>query len=209
MFGKKTTGRFTSWTLLSVSLSFPAWAWSPLKVESLKNPILAFEDAVTITYPKSNLEFVHAQVKEQSKLPLEKLSTSQLSIVTASEWRILKQHLSMENVRKLASKHSLEKGSFHPVCLKKVSSYMPKGAVESFYLEGVAPQLLQFRREVWRLYLTQGGKAEDFVWKRWKPYVLVGTTSKSLHDEDQPHREKDVPCLTTVTAPENNLPKPL
>ncbi len=187
------------WTLLaSAALSLPSWGWSPLTIPSLKNQTLSFDESVILTYPADSLSFTLAQVKEQTKFPLEKLGLCQLVVITPAEWQALKLHLRMEEVRTVSQKSALEKSTFRPVCLKKVSSYMPKGAVESFYVEGIAPKLLHFRRELWRLYMSRGGKPEDFTWKRWTPYVLVGTTNAKLHDEDQPHREKDVPCLTTV-----------
>jgi len=186
-------------TVLSAALSAQASTLKPIPFPkdlcpSTGRELLAEDDSVALTFAGAGSSVLASRVEGQTGKPLTPAPRAQLILITPLEWAMLKQHLGMPAVREMAQKLGLMKMELKAVCLKRMDSQTKGGAHESWFVQVEAPEGLAFRRAIWRTYLSKGGRAEDFEWKRWVPHVLVGTRGPMNHDADYVHRNR-LPCV--------------
>lgn len=170
--------------------------WS---VPSGRPAFISREDWLAVPLPHAEMVRLKEQLEKNDKSVLQSNGETHLKVITPSEWRILKQRLTMEELEKLALKRSLMTMPYAPKCLGKVETIINNKRDYSWVVVGEAQEMRQFRREVWRLYMTKGGQGPEFQWKRWHPTVTVASTSVGFDDEIA-HRDRPE-CLITFTAP--------
>lgn len=153
---------------------------------------VAHSDMVSVPMHGTEVGIIRDELARRYNLALNPPGTNQLKVITQSEWRVLSQRLKMEDVQELMKKHELMKYPLKPNCLCKVETVIRDKKDQAWVILGEAPEMLQFRREVWRLYMTKGGAGPDFQWKKWYPSITVGSTG-AVFDDELALKEKS-PC---------------
>jgi hypothetical protein len=161
-------------------------------LESLeKRPYFKPEaDWVGIPMPFGPVEKIREELENRIGKKLQHRGEAHITVITPPEFRILAQTLKMNTIDKIVAKEGSMKAPIKVLCLKKVTAVLGNKTEESWFISVDSPELREFRNQVWRRFVANGGLPGDFVWKRWAPHITVGFTSRDLHDEDRISKEK-------------------
>ncbi len=176
----------------SVSFAAETISADVANIESLdKRPYFkSHPDWVGIPMPYGPVEKIREEVEKRKGKKLQHRSEAHITVITPAEMRILSQTIKVNTVEKVVVKESAMKAPVKVLCLKKVTVVLGKATEESWFISVSSPELLEFRKQVWRRFVANGGLPDDFQWKRWSPHITVGFTSRDLHDEDRISKEK-------------------
>lgn len=159
---------------------------------------VSHDDWFAVALDFAPLEKLRGQLEKRIGKPLLHRGEAHLTLVTPPEWGILSQVLRMKDVEALATKKKVHERPFTVRCVKKVSAKFAGATEESWFVAVSAPELLEFRKDLWRLYMAKGGSSEDFKWRRWVPHITLGFTKRDLYDEDLVNKEK-ADCAFALT----------
>ncbi len=161
-------------------------------LESLeKRPYFKPEsDWVGIPMPYGPVEKIREELEKRIGKKLQHRGEAHITVITPPEFRILSQTLKMNTIDKIVAKEGSMKAPIKVLCLKKVTAVLGEKTEESWFISVESAELREFRNQVWRRFVANGGIPEDFAWKRWAPHITVGFTSRDLHDEDRISKEK-------------------
>jgi hypothetical protein len=157
-------------------------------------------DWVGIPMPHGPVEKIREELEKRIGKKLQHKGEAHITVITPAEIRILSQTIKMNTVEKIVVKESAMRASIKVLCLKKVTAVLSNKSEDSWFISATSPELLEFRKQVWRRFVTKGGIPEDFQWKRWSSHITVGFTSQELHDEDRISKEK-AECSFELKAP--------
>lgn len=159
---------------------------------------ISHEDWFAIPLVFAPVAKLRAELEKRTGKTLLHRGEAHLTLITPPEWAILSQVLRMKDVEALAAKKKVQERPFTVRCVKKVTATLAGATEESWFIAVSAPELLDFRKDVWRLYMVKGGPSDDFNWRRWAPHITVGFTKRDLYDEDLINKEK-ADCAYPVT----------
>lgn len=154
--------------------------------------------SIPLSYPA--VATLRGELEKREATKLLHSEESHLNVITPSEWRILKQRIKMDELEKLALKNSIMKMNISPICLARIETLMKGKTNHAWVLLAESPELRNFRRDVWRYYLTKGGASEDFQWKDWHPCITIGYTDNS-YDEEMVMKDKNKCSLQITMTP--------
>lgn len=162
------------------------------ELESLeKRPYFKPEpDWVGIPMPYGPVEKIREELEKRLGKKLQHRGEAHITVITPPEFRILSQTLKMNTIDKIVAKEGSMKAPIKVLCLKKVTAVLGDKTEESWFVSVESAELREFRNQVWRRFVANGGIPDDFAWKRWSPHITVGFTSRDLHDEDRISKEK-------------------
>lgn len=155
------------------------------------------EDFLAIPFSYEAISKLREELESRFSIKLLHSEEAHLKVITPSEWRILKQQMTMDELEKLALKSSIMKMNIEPLCLSRVETLLKGKTNHSWVLLAKSSEVRHFRRDVWRYYLTKGGAAEDFQWKNWHPCITIGY-SDSSYDEEMVLKDKNK-CAIDIT----------
>lgn len=192
--------------LLMLLFAFAAWSATEAPL-TLSGDIVAMpkrpyymphEDWIGVALPVAPIEHLRQQLEKRLGRKLEHRNEAHLTVISQAEWRVLKQRMKMDDADKYVAKFGLQTMPIKMVCVKKVTMKMGKRSEKGWYISAKVPEMNQFRRELWRLFVARGGDPDEFEWERWKPHVAIGFTAKEFFDEDQVNRD-DEPCSYPIS----------
>lgn len=155
------------------------------------------DEYYAIPLPHAPVAFLRNELNKRYKIDLLSTGEAHLTVLSPSDWRILGQRVTMPEVEQLALKQRAHVAKIETLCLGQVVSEVKGKKNTTWVLKVDSPELRQFRRYIWRIYVTKNGSGEDFDWESWNPSVTVGYTDKQLYDEDLTARET-FECLIPV-----------
>lgn len=107
-----------------------------------------------------------------------------ITVVTPPEFKRLQNKISMKDILGVAQKMNLEKSPYRPLCVGQgvLKGSNPQEA--TYYVVIESDRLFEIRKEIQSLFLSKGGKSEDFSAENFYPHVTLGYTKRDLHFED-------------------------
>lgn len=159
---------------------------------------VSHDDWFAVALDFTPVEKLRSELEKRIGKTLLHRGEAHLTLVTPPEWSILSQVLRMKDVEALAEKKKVHQQPFRVRCVKKVSATLAGAVEESWFVAVSAPELLEFRKDIWRLYMAKGGPSEDFKWRRWVPHITLGFTKRDLYDEDLVNKER-ADCAFALT----------
>ena len=162
------------------------WALAPLLVMgcAISQPSSVTRTYLALDLPFAPFEKRRLEVETLKKIQLKHRGEAHITVLTPPEFKKMQDKLSMREIDALASKLELQKASFKPLCIGsgQVSSSGLKEA--TYYVVVESPELLHIREEIQRLYLSKGGRKDNFSPLPFYPHVTLGFTQRDLHLED-------------------------
>jgi 2'-5' RNA ligase len=125
------------------------------------------------------------QLQRVEGITLSNRGEAHITVVTPIEYdKILKKHLSIAEIHKIAEAAKIQETAFIPVCVGKGQKEL-NGKIEKAYFVVVdSPALIDLRGQIEAAYVKNGGKPQHFVPERFFPHVTLGYTARDLHYED-------------------------
>jgi 2'-5' RNA ligase len=148
------------------------------------------EKAPMKSYLAMNLDFqffsmLRLSLESELNIKLKNRGESHITVITPIEFdQVLSQKLSIQEITLLAEKMWLQKSAFEKICVGEASAVLYKQTEKTYFVVIESEQLLALRAAVQKLFISKGGRAQDFNPKSFYPHVTLGYTLRDLHAED-------------------------
>ncbi|MGZ3745455.1 MAG: 2'-5' RNA ligase family protein [Pseudobdellovibrionaceae bacterium] len=147
-----------------------------------KKPMQAY---LAMNLPYTPYQAILEQLQKLEGISLVSRGEAHITVITPIEYnRILKKHLKIDEIHKIAEAEKIQETPFTPVCIGKVQKEL-KGKMEKAYFVVVeSPALIELRGKIEEAYVNNGGRPQEFIPERFMPHVTLGFTARDLHLED-------------------------
>jgi 2'-5' RNA ligase len=164
---------------------------SPVTTENEKVEFIAHTEnkpmkaylSMNLPYPPYQVLF--EQIQKAEGIALTNRGEAHMTVITPVEYdKVLKKHLNIAEIHKIAEATKIQELPFTPVCIGKGQKEL-KGKLEKVYFVVVeSPALIELRGQIEEAYIKKGGKPQEFVPERFFPHVTLGYSARDLHYED-------------------------
>lgn len=135
------------------------------------------------------------EVQKAEDLILKNRGEAHITVISPVEFdKVLKKHLSIKEIEKIALDAKIQNALFNPVCVGRGQKEISDKLEKTYYVVVDSPELLEIRKAVQTAYVKKGGSAQDFMPETFYPHITLGFTSRDLHLEDGVIKNKDS-CL--------------
>lgn len=125
------------------------------------------------------------QLQEREGIKLENRGEAHITVVTPVEYeKILKKHLSIAEIHKIAETANIQYSAFTPVCIGKGQKEINGKLEKTYFVVVDSPALIDLRGQIEDAYVKNGGRPQEFVPEKFLPHVTLGYTARDLHYED-------------------------
>ncbi|WP_413291484.1 2'-5' RNA ligase family protein [Bdellovibrio sp. HCB337] len=139
--------------------------------------------AMNLPYPP--YQALVGQLEKSEGVTLTTRGEAHITVVTPIEYdKVLKKHISIAEIHKIAEEAKIQESSFTPVCIGRGQKELNGKLEKTYYVVIESPALIELRGRIEEVYVKNGGKAQDFVPEKFLPHVTLGFTSRDLHFED-------------------------
>jgi 2'-5' RNA ligase len=165
------------------------------------------EKAPMKSYLAMNLDFdffsrLRLSLESELKIKLKNRGESHITVITPLEFdQVLSQKLSIQEINHLAEKMRIQKSAFDKICVGEASAVLYKQTEKTYFVVIESEQLLALREAVQKLFISKGGRAQDFNPKSFYPHVTLGYTLRDLHAEDGAIKNSSS-CIFTIQEKE-------
>lgn len=140
---------------------------------------------LAMNLPYGPYEKMLHQVEAAENIELKNRSEAHITVVTPIEYeKVLKKHLSMEEINKIAEDANIEGTRFTPICIGRGSKTLNRKKESTYFLVVDSPGLIDLRGMIEDAYIKKGGEPQEFVPEKFHPHVTLGYTLRDLHYED-------------------------
>lgn len=135
------------------------------------------------------------EVQKAEDLILKNRGEAHITLISPVEFdKVLKKHLSIKEIEKIALNAKIQDALFNPVCVGRGQKEVEGRLEKTYYVVVDSPELLEIRKAVQAAYVKKGGSAQDFAPESFYPHITLGFTSRDLHFEDGVIKNKES-CL--------------
>tara|TARA_R110000868_G_scaffold202649_7_gene450369 strand:+ start:799 stop:1401 length:603 start_codon:yes stop_codon:yes gene_type:complete len=144
-----------------------------------------FDSYLSMDIPFEPVEKLFDFLKTKTGLNLTSRGEAHITVVTPIEYfDVLKKHLSIADINKIAKKMKLQSSKFEIICLGQGSKEIDKHLEQTFYLVVKSSDLIKIRTEIRQAYIKNGGDRSDFDPNSYYPHITLGFTKRDLHESD-------------------------
>jgi 2'-5' RNA ligase len=139
--------------------------------------------AMNLPYPPYQLLLKDVEASEG--LSLKNRGEAHITVISPVEYdQILKKHLSIAEIHKVATDFNIQKATFKPVCVGRGEKDLEGKPEKTYFVVVKGDDLIHLRGLVQAAYVKNGGQAQDFDPAKFTPHVTLGYTARDLHVED-------------------------
>lgn len=175
------------WIIIALSLNACAHT-SPYALSSIpysEENLKKAERGPASTYlsldlPFASFEKLRKEVENRENISLRHRGEAHITVITPPEMTRLYKKITQKEVQRLADEMGLAQSPYKLLCVGK-------GSVKensTYYVVVQSDRLFEIRRAVQSLYISKGGKAQDFLAEVYYPHVTLGYTHRDLHFEE-------------------------
>ena len=171
----------------SSALKVPGLAALPISSAGFSG--IGFEphpNYLSMNLPFAPFSQLHDEVEQSIAHKLITRGEAHITVVTPPEFDVLKAHLAIGDLNRIAGELHLEQSKVDPICIGRATAVLKTGpqAEEVYFVVVKADELLQVRRAIEMLFQKRGGDATAFVASHFTPHVTVGFTQRDLFETD-------------------------
>jgi hypothetical protein len=108
-----------------------------------------------------------------------------ITVITPVEYdKVLKKHVSISDISKLAEAEKIQSAPYEVVCLGKGELVVGNELLATYFIVTASERLLEIRRAIHKAFVQGGGAPEDFSPEVFYQHITVGFTKRDLHLED-------------------------
>lgn len=145
--------------------------------------------AMNLPYPPYQTLF--EQVQKAEGVTLQNRGEAHITVVTPIEYdKVLKRHLSIAEIHKIAEEAKIQDMEFTPVCIGRGEKEISGKLEKTYFVVVYSSALIDLRGKIEEAYVKNGGKPQDFVPEKFLPHVTLGFTARDLHYEDGVNKNK-------------------
>jgi len=155
---------------------------APFIEHTEEKPMKAY---LAMNLPYAPYQALLEQVQKTEGVTLTNRGEAHITVVTPIEYdKVLKKHLSIAEIHKIAAAAKIQDAEFTPVCVGRGQKEINGKLEKTYFVVVDSPALMELRGQIEEAYIKNGGKTQDFVPERFSPHVTLGFTARDLHNED-------------------------
>lgn len=144
-----------------------------------------FATYLTMEVQYTPVKKVFEQIQTKNQLKLKNRGEAHITVVTPIEFfDVLKSHLTMNEIDKLAQTLNIQRAGFEIKCLGRGQVTAEGKTDQTFYIVVNSVKLLEIRKEIQKLFEQKGGAVNAFKAELFYPHITVGFTTRDLHESD-------------------------
>jgi len=145
------------------------------------------------SYLVQTLDFTHVKpfytaLQARLDFPIQSRGEAHITVITPPEFDnvLSKVGITMDDIDRIARRMDIQNVKIEPVCVGKAKKALDgrKQADTVFFIVMNAPELVDIRREIQKLYVRRGGEGALFEAELFWPHVTVGFTYRDMFLED-------------------------
>lgn len=130
-------------------------------------------------------------VKASTGKQLENRGEAHITVVTPVEYfQVLKLHLSIEEINRLAEKYEIQRAPFDLECLGHGRATVEGQKREAYFIVVKSETLLELRRAIHHLFIAKGGASDAFDPELFFPHITVGFLGQDVHYENGVRKDR-------------------
>lgn len=154
-----------------------------------------FKAYLAMNLPYAPYQAMHEQLQKAEGLPLITRGEAHITVITPVEYdKILKKHLSIAEIHRIAEVANIQDIPFKPLCIGRGQKEINGKIERTYFLVVESPGLIDLRGQIEEAYMRNGGQPQDFIPERLSPHITLGFTARDLHVEDAVAKNRDS-CL--------------
>lgn len=148
-----------------------------------KEPFCRHEDYLALTVPYEPVRKLHRRLEKLTGFKLFNRGEAHVTVITPSEYEILKETISMEELEDIALREKIQEADLELVCVGEGRIEDNGNKKRTYYIVVKSERLMRIRERVEKIFRARGGREEGFVASRFYPHITVGFTDEDLHYE--------------------------
>lgn len=162
---------------------------APFLAHTEEKPMQAY---LSMNLPYAPYQAMLAQLEKAEGVTLKSRGDAHITVVTPVEYdKVLKKHLSIAAIHKIAEEAKLQEIPWTPVCIGKAQKEIAGKKETTYFVVVESPELIDLRGKIEEAYIKNGGKAQTFVPERISAHITLGFTNRDLHAEDRVSKRRD------------------
>ncbi|MDG0816567.1 2'-5' RNA ligase family protein [Bdellovibrio svalbardensis] len=163
----------------------------------------AFKSYLAMNLPYPEFEKIRESLETKEHLKLINRGEAHITVVTPPEYdKVLSKKVSIREIHALAEKMNIQDSPYQKVCVGKGSSKIDGAEQKTYFVVIHSDRLFEIRKAIQELYVSRGGKAQDFNAESFFPHVTLGYTKRDLHFEDGVTKDASS-CILTLQEGEH------
>lgn len=164
----------------------------------------AFKSYLAMNLPYAEFAKIRESLESSHHLKLINRGEAHITVITPPEYdKILSKKVSIKEIHALAEKMKIQESPFQKVCVAKGSGKIDGHEQSTYFVVIQSDRLFEIRKAIQELYVSHGGKAQDFNADSFSPHVTLGYTLRDLHAEDGIMKDASACILTLNQADEH------
>ncbi len=152
----------------------------------------AFDSYLIQNLPFLPVKALYQDLEKKLNTKLISRGEAHITVITPVEYyNVLKSHISIQEIDKIAKDMKIQEAPFKIVCLGRGQTIMDKEIESTYYIVVEAKRLIEIRKAIWEIYVSKGGNQDDFNPDYYYPHITVGFTKRDLHESDGVIKDKN------------------
>lgn len=161
-----------------------------------------FKSYLTMNLAYPEFAKIRESFEAKNHLHLDNRGEAHITVVTPPEYdKVLSKKISIKEIDDLAEKMKIQDSTYKKVCVGKGSAKIEGKEQSTYFVVVHSDRLFEIRKAIQDLYVSKGGKAQDFNADAFFPHVTLGYTKRDLHAEDGVIKDASA-CVLTLQESE-------
>jgi 2'-5' RNA ligase len=144
-----------------------------------------FGSYVVMNLPYEPVKALYQSIEKKSGQKLITRGEAHITVITPVEFdKVLKRHLTIGEITKIATDASIQSAAFEITCLGKGELKVGRDLLVTYFVVTPSEQLLEIRKAVEQKFISSGGTPGEFNAESFYPHITVGYSKRDLHFED-------------------------
>jgi hypothetical protein len=130
---------------------------------------------------------------------LKSRGEAHVTVITPPEFKILSEHLGMQEIEAVAQSMSIQTTPFNLLCLAE-ATHPKESKLQTYFIVVESPGLLEIRREIFRRFVAAGGDPHALGNANYFPHITVGFSDRDLYDSDGILKDRRYCIMDLTTA---------
>jgi hypothetical protein len=144
----------------------------------------AMDTYMVMTVPYLPTSLVRQQLEKWLPRALKNRGEAHITVITPPEATALKGFVDISEMNDIAIAMQIQNTRFYPACIGRGAAALNGKIEQTYFVVVSAPNLVEIRRAIERLYIARGGNPANFVADHYFPHITLGFTARDLFEQD-------------------------
>lgn len=144
----------------------------------------AMDTYMVMSVPYLPASHVRQQLEKWLPRALKNRGEAHITVITPPEAAQLKGFVEISEMNEIALAMQIQNTRFYPACIGRGTAVLDGKIEQTYFIVVNAPNLVEIRRAIERLYLARGGHPANFIADHYFAHITLGFTARDLFEQD-------------------------